>query len=116
MVADFVSADYGWLTSADNSSSTQILFKAGKQHEGYFTNSDILAHASATIDILDKDYVNGDHVLVFDNATTRLKCEEDTLSATKMPKCTQQWGRIGVLRLTNLMRTVMWSMGLMAKC
>jgi 5,10-methylene-tetrahydrofolate dehydrogenase/methenyl tetrahydrofolate cyclohydrolase len=64
MVANFVSADYGWLTSTDNSSLTQILFKAGKQHEGYLTNSDILAHASGAIDILDKDYVNKDHVLI----------------------------------------------------
>jgi hypothetical protein len=31
MVADFVSADYGWLTSADGSESTRVLFKAGKQ-------------------------------------------------------------------------------------
>ena len=38
------------------------------------------------MDILDKDYANEEHVLVFDNATTHLKREEDTLSATKMPK------------------------------
>jgi hypothetical protein len=29
------------------------------------------------MDILDKDYSHEDHVLVFDNATTHLKCEED---------------------------------------
>jgi hypothetical protein len=93
MVADFVSADYGWLTSTDNSSSTRILFKAGKQREGYFTNSDILAHASAAMNILDKDYANEEHVLVFDNATTHLKREEDALSATKMPKFTPAIGK-----------------------
>ena len=96
MVADFVSADYGWLTSTDNSSSTQILFKAGKQHEEYFTNSDILAHVSTAIDILDKDYANKEHVLIFNNATTHLKHKEDALSATKMPKFTpaieKNWG------------------------
>ena len=68
------------------------------------------------MDILDKDYMNDDHVLVFDNATTHLKHKEDALSATKMSKFTPAMGRIGVLRLTNLMRTVMWSTGLMAKC
>jgi hypothetical protein len=30
MVADFVSAGYGWLTSSDGKQSTWVLFKAGK--------------------------------------------------------------------------------------
>jgi hypothetical protein len=42
MVANFVSVDYGWWTSIDGSKSTQVLFKAGKQHKGYFTTTDIL--------------------------------------------------------------------------
>ena len=86
MVADFVSADYGWLTSLDGDQSTRVLFKAGKQREGYFTNKDILNHAGTAMDILDQDYRDEDHVLVFDNATTHLKRDEDALSATKMPK------------------------------
>lgn len=73
MVADFISADYGWLMSADGTQSTQVLFKAGKQREGYFTNADILNHTRTAMDVLDKDYKDEDHVLVFDNATTHLK-------------------------------------------
>src|ERR1700692_4909934 len=45
------------------------------------------------MDILDKGYPNEDHVLVFDNATTHLKREEDTLSATKMPKFAPKLGK-----------------------
>ena len=45
------------------------------------------------MDILDKDYTNEEHVLVFDNTTTHLKCEEDALSATKMPKFTPAIGK-----------------------
>ena len=86
MVADFVSADYGWLTSPDEAEQAQVLFKAGKAQEGYFTNKDILKHAATAMDILDKGYPDEDHVLVFDNATTHLKWEEDALSAIKMPK------------------------------
>jgi hypothetical protein len=42
MVADFVSADYGWLRSPDGTEDAWVLFKAGKAREGYFTNKDIL--------------------------------------------------------------------------
>jgi hypothetical protein len=69
-----------------------MLFKAGKNQEGYFTNSDILNHATAAMDILEKHYPDEDHVFVFDNATTHLKHKEDALSATKMPKNVKEWG------------------------
>jgi hypothetical protein len=45
------------------------------------------------MDILNKDYKDEDHVLVFYNTTTHLKCEEDTLSATQMPKFTPTAGK-----------------------
>jgi hypothetical protein len=89
----FMSADYGWLTSADGAQSTRVLFKAGKGRKGYFTNSNILNHATAAMNILHKDYKDEDHVLVFDNATTYLKREEDALSASKMPKNTPTEGK-----------------------
>jgi hypothetical protein len=38
MVADFVSVDYGWLCSPDGSCTAQVLFKAGKNCKGFFTN------------------------------------------------------------------------------
>jgi hypothetical protein len=45
------------------------------------------------MDILDKDYKDEDHILVFDNTTMHLKHKEDTLSATKMPKFTPAAGK-----------------------
>ena len=45
------------------------------------------------MDILSKHYPNEDHVFVFDNAKTHLKCANDALSACKMPKFpSKSWG------------------------
>jgi hypothetical protein len=73
MVADMVSADYGWLRSRDGKHEAQVFFKAGKNREGYFTNDDILEQTNKAMDILKKDYPDEDHVLVFDNAMTHTK-------------------------------------------
>jgi hypothetical protein len=86
MVADFVSADYGWLRSPDGEQSARVLFKAGKARDGYFTNEDILQHAETAMAILDAHFSNEKHVLVFDNATTHLKRADDALSARQMSK------------------------------
>ncbi|KAF8578935.1 hypothetical protein K439DRAFT_1648626 [Ramaria rubella] len=63
MVADFVSADYGWLCSVDQKEESHVLFKAGKAQDGYFTNEDILEQASMAMDILTKHFPSEDHVL-----------------------------------------------------
>ena len=54
MVADVVSADYGWLRSPDGKEAACVFLKAGKNREGYFTNDEILDLATKIIDILDK--------------------------------------------------------------
>ncbi|EJD33398.1 hypothetical protein AURDEDRAFT_140635 [Auricularia subglabra TFB-10046 SS5] len=92
MVANFVSADYGWLQSHDGADSTHVLLKVGKDREGYFQNEDVLAHAHKAMDILARDYPNEDHLLIFDNATTHRKCAPDALSAQRMPKSTSKEG------------------------
>jgi hypothetical protein len=86
MVADMVSADYGWLCSPDGSEAAWVLFKAGKNHKGYFTNEDILDQANNAMDILVKHFPNKNHVLVFDNATTHTKQADGALLASKMTK------------------------------
>jgi hypothetical protein len=86
LVTDFVSADYGQLRSVDGSKSTCVLFKAGKNQEGYFTNSDIVEYATATMNILKQDYSDEVH------ATTHQKQEEEALSATKIPESSKEWG------------------------
>jgi hypothetical protein len=42
MVADFVSADYGFLYSHDGKENACVIFKPGKNHDGYFTNEEII--------------------------------------------------------------------------
>jgi len=68
----------------------RVLFKAGKNCEGYFTSNDILEQVEKAIDILKKHYPNEDHVLVYDNTTTHLKCADGALSARRMPKSTSK--------------------------
>src|SRR5882724_3887321 len=61
------------MSHADISSrDAHILFKVGKTHEGYFTNTEILAQANCAMDIIDKNYPH-----------------ETTYFFTTMPKCTQ---------------------------
>lgn len=86
MVADFVSADFGWLTSPDGKRSARHLFKPGANQDGYFSNEEIIEQVDEAINILKEYYPEFDHVLIYDNATTHLKCAEDALSARKMPK------------------------------
>ena len=93
MVADFVSANYGWLRSPDGKQEARVLFKAGKAQQGYFTNEDILEQATNAMDILEKHYPDEKHVLLFDNATTHQKRADDALSASKMPKFTPKLGK-----------------------
>jgi hypothetical protein len=86
MVADFVSADHGWLRSPDGRESARVLFHAGKNREGYFNNQNIRDQAAKAMEILRKHYPDEDHILIFDNATTHLKHPEGALSALKMTK------------------------------
>ena len=86
MVADLVSADYGWLKSPDRKESACVLFRAGKGHDGYFDNEAIRSQTSKAMEILKKCYPTEKHVLIFDNAATHKKCADDALSALKMPK------------------------------
>ena len=92
MIADFVSADFGWLASPDAKQSARRIFKPGKNRDGYFSNEDIIEQANDAIDILKEHYPEFDHVLIYDNATTHLKRAEDALSARKMPKNTPKSG------------------------
>ncbi len=92
MIADFVSADFGWLRSPDGKESSRWLFKAEKNREGYFTNEEIKKHATMAMDILTKHYPDEEHVLIFDNAPTHLKRPDGALSARKMVKNTPKEG------------------------
>jgi hypothetical protein len=87
MVADFMSADYGWLESPDGKEEAHILFKVGKNRKEYFTANE---QAEMAIDILKQHCPDEDHILVYDNATTHLKYADGALSAQRMPKSTSK--------------------------
>jgi len=95
MVADFVSADYGWLRSPDGKDGVRVLFKAGANRDGYFTNEEILEQATHAMDILEKHFPNDQHTFVYDNARTHLKRSPHALSARQMvlktPKPGKNW-------------------------
>ena len=92
MVADFVSADYGFLSSAEGGELACIEIKPGKNRDGYFSNDDLLVQVQDAIDLVHKLYPDDDHVFIFDNACTHSKQAEDALSAWHMPKGTSKPG------------------------
>ncbi|KAJ7197754.1 hypothetical protein GGX14DRAFT_402382 [Mycena pura] len=77
MVIAFVSPDYGW--------AARLLFRPGKNRDGYYGRDDILAHATLMMDQLDNDHPDEDHIFAYDNATTHTARAADALSALKMP-------------------------------
>ncbi|KAI6104708.1 hypothetical protein EV401DRAFT_2060837 [Pisolithus croceorrhizus] len=87
MVSHFISPDYGFLHSPDGKESACVLFRAGKSHDGYYSM---------------KYFPEEDHIFVFDNATTHLKCADDALSAHHMPKNPlKSWGPEAMVRDDN---------------
>ncbi|PIL28057.1 hypothetical protein GSI_09809 [Ganoderma sinense ZZ0214-1] len=86
MVADFFSPDHGFLRAPDGSSSSRVLFKPGKDRDGYWVSENIIAHAETAMDIITKHFPSSSHTLYFDNAPNHVKRPEGSLSARKMPK------------------------------
>ncbi|KAI0364377.1 hypothetical protein BV20DRAFT_956332 [Pilatotrama ljubarskyi] len=88
MIADLMSPQLptGWLRSKDGTKSARVVFRSGKNRDGYFTNPDVLAQLTAAMDICIADYPEYRIVFVLDNATTHTKRADDTLSARLMSK------------------------------
>ncbi|KIO20185.1 hypothetical protein M407DRAFT_30144 [Tulasnella calospora MUT 4182] len=89
-VADFVSPEFGWCHSSDGNCSTRVLFKAGKNRDGYFTAEDVQAQTHLMLDIFEEQFPNSSTIAVlsFDNAPSHQHRSQDALSAHKMPKNT----------------------------
>ncbi|THU95070.1 hypothetical protein K435DRAFT_819824 [Dendrothele bispora CBS 962.96] len=85
MIADFVSADFGWLRTPDGRSAHEVMFP-GKQKDGYFTAEDIQKQADNAINLVQEMWPEYEHIFIYDNATTHLKRPDGSLSAQKMPK------------------------------
>jgi hypothetical protein len=69
----------------DSGDRACILFRAGKNRDGYFANKEILAQLSKAMDILDEDTSSDHHVFIYDNATTHRKRPLDGLTSKQMP-------------------------------
>ena len=73
MVAELVSADFGWLQSPDGKESVWVVMKLGKNKDGYFTSDEIIAQAQKVIDICKRYWPEHEHIFIYDNAPTHLK-------------------------------------------
>ena len=95
MILDFVSADFGFLSSPDETEKCRVLFCAGSasSQDGWHTNEDMKKQTERVMDICEKHYPQYDHIFIFDNATTYKKRDDDALSARKMPKKTPKDGK-----------------------
>ena len=70
MIVDFVSADYGWLSSSDGSLTAHVGLKPGANHDGYFGNDQVLAQVKTAIQLAKETYPDDEHIFIFDNACT----------------------------------------------
>ncbi|CCO37871.1 hypothetical protein BN14_12031 [Rhizoctonia solani AG-1 IB] len=100
MVADFVSADYGWLRSTtdppnttpmagtanerENLNNARVIFRAGKQRDGWFGTADVVKQLSRAMTLVKKQFPNEDHVFIFDNATIHTKLPETVPNVSKL--------------------------------
>ncbi|KAF7291457.1 hypothetical protein MKEN_01489100 [Mycena kentingensis (nom. inval.)] len=84
MVADYVSADFGWLRG-ENGQSARRTMRPGKNRDGYFTGAEVEEQAQAAALIVTQRWPEFEHVFVYDNATTHHKRGEGALSAVGMP-------------------------------
>ncbi|KIJ52407.1 hypothetical protein M422DRAFT_156698 [Sphaerobolus stellatus SS14] len=103
MVSDFCSPDLGWLKSKDGKEEVRIIFKAGKNRDGYFGNEDLVKQTKHAIKLF-KDNFGSTAIaaFAFDNATTHQKRADDALSARHMPKFPKHWlGKNGKARMCH---------------
>ncbi|KAB5587657.1 hypothetical protein CTheo_8903 [Ceratobasidium theobromae] len=99
MVADIVSAKYGFLQRPGQMqdqngnklsdlitciqqnllsatwahSGARVLFKPGKERDGYFCNDHVCKQLEEAIQIVKEQYLNEEHVFIFDNTMTHMK-------------------------------------------
>ncbi|KAI0266630.1 hypothetical protein BGY98DRAFT_1069572 [Russula aff. rugulosa BPL654] len=85
MVSDFLTPDWGRLRDGDE--EARIIFKAGRNRDGYFDADDLLQQVDKAIDIfegLTKGWAQG--LFLFDNAPSHQRRAPDAISARHMVK------------------------------
>ncbi|KAJ7691705.1 hypothetical protein B0H17DRAFT_1200839 [Mycena rosella] len=86
MVADYFSADFGWLRSRDGRPVARRAMRPGKNRDGYFSAADIEEQAIVACTTVTERWPDYDHVFIYDNATTHRKRSPGALSARTTPK------------------------------
>lgn len=69
----------------------RILFRAGKNRDGYFNSEDVLKQTAAAIDIFEESHPGARALFAFDNAKTHQARAPDALSARRLPKGMKMW-------------------------
>ncbi|KAF8306894.1 hypothetical protein DL93DRAFT_2043508, partial [Clavulina sp. PMI_390] len=90
MVANFVSADFGWLAAPDGRTAQQV-FRPGKNRDGYFDNNDVISQALDAAALVHELWPDYEHVFIYDNAPSHQKRYPNALSASDMPKFSSFW-------------------------
>ncbi|KAF8595860.1 hypothetical protein BDV93DRAFT_427219, partial [Ceratobasidium sp. AG-I] len=87
MVANYVSAEKGWLRGKDGDSSTaRKILRAGKNRDGYFTNVEVAIQLRKAIELVQREYPEQTHVFVYDNAPSHAKTPVGAVSVKTMTK------------------------------
>ncbi|KAF8750260.1 hypothetical protein RHS01_09488 [Rhizoctonia solani] len=85
MIADFVSAQLGWL-QGNNGKSARVILRLGINRNGYFTCARVVEQLENAIRIVQEAFPKYAHIFVYDNAPSHTKHPEDAISARTMPK------------------------------
>ncbi|KAF8596516.1 hypothetical protein BDV93DRAFT_454728 [Ceratobasidium sp. AG-I] len=92
MVADYVSAEEGWLCDKDGQQThkKQLIrtesFQAGKNRDGYFTNAGVAIQLRKAIELMQCRYPLQTHVFIYDNVPSHSKAPVSAVSAKIMTK------------------------------
>ncbi|KAB5589655.1 hypothetical protein CTheo_6910 [Ceratobasidium theobromae] len=65
-------------------SDAQVIFRAGKNQDGWFGTVDVVKQLSHAMSIIKRQYPNEDHMFIFNNATIHTKLPETTPNVSKM--------------------------------
>ncbi|KAF7324476.1 hypothetical protein MKEN_00488200 [Mycena kentingensis (nom. inval.)] len=86
IVADYFSADFGWLKCPWTGRSARVSIKPGANRDGYFTNVEVREQARTAVALVKEIWPNYEHIFVYDNAPNHRKRPDDALSALNMPR------------------------------
>ncbi|KAF8967157.1 hypothetical protein BDZ97DRAFT_1615838, partial [Flammula alnicola] len=84
MASEFCVPEWGRL--CDGEENARVMFRAGKNRDGWFTSEDLLLQVDNAIDVFEGRVPFATGLFLFDNAPSHQKRAPDALSARKLPK------------------------------